>query len=147
MEPTFSGGQYLFVDVLSYWLRAPERGEVVVLRPPFKTSAHYIKRIIGLPGETLTFKDGQITIKTGGKDEILVENYLSADAKTAPGSDQITLGPNEYFVMGDNRRNSADSRVFGPVPQKNLEGRAFLRLFPPAKISYLPGYAATVTQN
>lgn len=147
MEPTFSGGQYLFVDVLSYWLRAPERGEVVVLHPPFELSSNFIKRIVGLPGETINFQNGIVSITKNGQTKILVESYLSDDAKTAPGNYTVTLGPDEYFVMGDNRRNSSDSRVFGPVPRVDLEGRAFLRLFPPTKISYLPGYASIVTTN
>lgn len=147
MVPTFDNGQYLFVDILSYWLRTPARGEVVVLRPPLNSSAYFIKRVIGLPGETVTFNDGQIIIKSGSTTKVVDEIYLGQEARTAPGRSTTTLGENEYFVMGDNRRNSTDSRVFGPVTRQEIKGRAFVRLLPLSKITYLPGSVKSLSAN
>src|SRR3989338_11076480 len=120
MEPNFDDREYLVIDELTYQFREPERGEVVVFRYPNNTKEFFIKRIIGLPGETVTVKNGQISIKDGsenGEPFILQENYLPSDLKTFPEKEFI-LVENQYLVFGDNRRNSSDSRIWGPLDKK-----------------------------
>ena len=129
MEPNFHNWDYLIVDEVSYRFRAPERGEVIVFKFPHDPSQRYIKRIIGLPGETVEVKDGQIIISSHGSVAMVMEEseYLSSDT---PGMVMIDLGENEYFVMGDNRQYSSDSRTWGSLPENLIIGRVFMRVFP-----------------
>jgi signal peptidase I len=131
MEPNFEDKQYLIIDEITYRFRQPERGEICVFRYPEDPSQFFIKRIIGLPGETVTISGGKVTITTlAGKTETLDESaYLSPTVVTA-GEKSVTLGTDEFFVMGDNRPDSLDSRIFGPVPRKNIIGRVMLRGWP-----------------
>jgi len=131
MEPNFEDGQYLIIDELSYILRNPERGEVIVFRYPQDPSQFFIKRIIGLPGETVSIQEGIVTITTATDSDSfeLNEVYLPSHLVTAPNS-RVTLGESEYFVMGDNRLESSDSRRWGALEEDFLIGRAFLRLWP-----------------
>jgi len=130
MEPAFHNNDYLIVDEISYRIREPERGEVVVFRYPRNPSQRFIKRIIGLPGETIEIKDGQVMIIKNGKPQILDESdYLPFSFKT-PGNLKITLKEGEFFVLGDNRTVSADSRSWGPLPRKYIIGRVFVRAWP-----------------
>ncbi|MCC6290500.1 signal peptidase I [Candidatus Nomurabacteria bacterium] len=133
MDPTFHNNEYLIVDELSYHLREPVRGEVVVFQYPKAPQTHFIKRIIGLPGETIAIHGNEVTIN-GVK---LNEDYIKKpfDSELPP----TKLFDNEYFVMGDNRSVSLDSRAWGTVEKHFMTGRAFLRLFPLTKISLLPG--------
>jgi signal peptidase I len=128
MEPTFSNGNYLLVDELTYRFREPERGEVVVFRYPQDTSSYFIKRIIGLPGETVEVKNGQVDILKNGVSQVLREPYVLQRAATADFSK--TLGSDEYFVMGDNRSFSFDSRSWGPLPKDDVVGMVRFRLWP-----------------
>ena len=135
MEPNFENGDYLIVDELSYRLREPQRGEVIVFKYPGNLSQRYIKRIIGLPGETIDIKEGEIVISSQGKKYVLDESrYLPPDFKTL-GTDLITLGQDEYFVLGDNRLFSSDSRRWGPLPREDIIGRVFLRILPFAALA------------
>jgi len=130
MEPNFENGDYLIIDEISYRFRQPERGEVIVFKYPNNPSQLFIKRVIGLPGETVSIKDNQITIIKDSKTQVLSEkNYLSPSLKTW-GDMQVVLGNNEYFVMGDNRPFSYDSRRFGILPKDDIIGRVFLRAWP-----------------
>ena len=130
MEPNFENGDYLIVDELSYRFREPQRGEVIVFKYPGDRSQRYIKRIIGLPGETIEIKEGEIVVSSQGKQYVLDESrYLSSNFKT-PGKILVTLGQNEYFVLGDNRFFSYDSRRWGLLPKEDLIGRVFLRILP-----------------
>lgn len=136
MEPNFSDGQYLIIDELSYNFKSPERGDVIVLRPPMQPSIFFIKRIIGLPGEEVKIEGGRIII--AGTDlgrAILKEEYIPDGVDTIPDS-IIKLKDDEYFVLGDNRQRSSDSRAWGPLPKYNITGKAFLRLWPLSKISF-----------
>lgn len=135
MDPTFETGDYLIVDELTYRFRTPERGSVLIFKYPIDPSKSFIKRIIGLPGETISFLNGQITIINLEHPNgfILEEPYIKSVRKET--ADYI-LGTGEYFVLGDNRPLSADSRIWGPVPEKNIIGRPIFRLFPPA---FFPG--------
>lgn len=138
MDPTFNNGEYLIVDELSYHFRAPERGEVIIFRFPEEQTKFFIKRVIGLPGETVTVKNSQVAIKTAaGKSITLTEPYLNQDSFQADTN--VTLNEHEYFVMGDNRQVSYDSRTWGPVTDDLIAGRALLRLFPPQRAAILPG--------
>lgn len=130
MEPNFYNGDYLIVDELSYQFRAPERGEVVVFKYPNDTTQRYIKRIVGLPGETVAVNAGKVFIYQEGSpvalDELL---YLPSTTQTQ-GNIKIVLGKDEYFVLGDNRMLSADSRAWGTLPEKDLIGRVMFRAWP-----------------
>ncbi len=138
MFPTFQNGNYLIVDELTYDFSKPQRGDVIVFRYPGNPSIFYIKRIIGLPNETITIKDGRVTItEPSGAARALTEPFISA--KDTTYNIKTTLGPKQYFVMGDNRPESSDSRVWGPVPSRNIIGRVFLRLFPPNGFGVFPG--------
>jgi signal peptidase I len=139
MDPTFTSGQYLIVDQLTYHFHDPERGDVVIFKFPRNTSTYFIKRIIGLPGETLIVNQGEITIinSENPKGFILDDTYRT----THPSFEtfKVTLGESEYFVMGDNRPQSSDSRLWGPLEKKYIIGRPFVRLTPLSKISVFPG--------
>lgn len=138
MVPTFENGQYLIVDELTYHFSAPKRGDVIVFKYPRNPSEFYIKRIIGLPDETVYIQNGQISIKKAdGSTLMLDEPYV---INKGNGSDQTyAVGKDEYFVMGDNRPESSDSRSWGMMPKEDLVGRAFLRLLPFQNISVFPG--------
>lgn len=131
MIPTFQNGEYLIIDELSYLLRPPQRGEVIVFRYPRDPSQFFIKRIIGLPGETVVIENGFVAIKNSSSPNkfLLDESYLSDMIVTAPDS-TTQLGDKEYFVMGDNRMESSDSRRWGVLETDFLIGRALLRLWP-----------------
>lgn len=145
MEPTFHTDEYLIVDQLTYHLEEPRRGDVVVFRYPKDPSKFFIKRIIGLPGDTITIAGKEVTItNTLYPEGILVQEPYVHSMK--PGS-TITeiLGPGEYFVMGDNRDQSSDSRSWGVLQRDKIVGRAFLRLFPFTEVSAFPGRYDTET--
>lgn len=138
MYPTFESGDYLIVDQLTYRLSEPKRGDVVVFKYPNDTRVFYIKRIIGLPGETVHIDEGKTSVtKTDGTTLTLDESYIVAEDATY--TIDATLGEDEFFVMGDNRPRSSDSRVWGSLPRKDLMGRAFIRLLPPSSAGVLPG--------
>jgi signal peptidase I len=147
MSPTFETGQYLIVDQLTYHLEPPTRGDVVIFRYPEDPSKFFIKRLIGLPGETVEIQGQKVSIRDPktGKSTTLDEPYLH-DFNTRDDYLTVTLGPDEYFVMGDNRGASSDSRVWGAVPKKLMVGRAFVRLLPANKISLFPGAHPSYTQ-
>ncbi len=139
MLPTIAPREYLVIDVLSHLLREPERGEVLIFRYPFDTSVYFVKRVIGLPGETVTITDGAVTIeKPTGELVILTEEYLF-DAYRTRETQTTKLAEGEYFVMGDNRKGSSDSRVWGPLQKKFIIGYALLRLYPLERIELYPG--------
>jgi signal peptidase I len=140
MVPTFQNGDYLIVDKISYELGSPHRGDVVVFRYPKNPSQFFIKRVIGLPGETVDVKSQENLVTITNKehpdgfalDESFVKNVGGID-------DHIVLGDNEYFVMGDNRIASSDSRYWGPVTKNFFVGKVFSRLLPITNIDLWPG--------
>ena len=146
MDPTFEDGQYLIVDELSYHFREPVRGEVLIFKYPKDPSKYFIKRIIGLPNETVSIKEGVVSVtSTGNPDGLtLDEPYVQL---TKSDTLNYTLGESEYFVMGDNRLQSADSRLWGPVPENNIIGRPFLRFIPPSLLPGAMAYEETKTTN
>ncbi len=138
MDPTFHNGQYLIVDELSYRLEAPSRGDVIIFRYPKDPTEFFIKRIIGLPNETVSIDGNAITvIKVDGKIISLSEPYVVNHGNGSANS--YSLKADEYFVMGDNRPESSDSRVWGTLPRDNIVGRAFMRLLPFDAVGFFPG--------
>jgi len=135
MEPNFENGDYLFVDELSYRLESPQRGEVIVFKYPNDVSQRYIKRIIGLPGETIEIKDGKVDVFNKDGEKILKEETYIPEGVLTLGDIRITLKENEYFVLGDNRIASSDSRRWGPVPKEDIIGRVFFRVWPLATLT------------
>lgn len=139
MDKTFHNNDYLIVDKLSYRFSEPARGDIIVFEFPLDTTRHHIKRIVGLPGETIS-TDGEsvrIVNDTYPEGTVLKEPYISMHEITY--RDTRTLGPDEYYVMGDNRDNSLDSRRSGPLNKRFITGRALVRLYPFTGISLLPG--------
>ena len=134
MDPTFQDGQYLVIDEISYRFRSSVRGEVVVFKYPYSTTNEYfIKRIVGLPNETVKISDNKITIKNQDNLDgvLLKEPYLSSSLITdSYEKTEWTLKSDEYFLMGDNRTVSYDSRRFGPIQKKYITGRVWFRAFP-----------------
>ena len=146
MHPTFENLDYLIIDEIIYRFKAPSRGDVVVFRYPKDPSIFYIKRIIGLPNETLSINHGVVTVTTvAGEKLALAESYIVNEDATY--TKDVSLNPGEYFVMGDNRPNSSDSRIWGPLPKKNIIGRVDLRLLPIQKSSFFPGDASYTFAN
>ena len=138
MYPTFHDGQYLIVNELTKYIGSYQRGNVIILRYPNDPSKYFIKRIIGLPGETVTIHEGVVSITSPERKEPLVldEPYVK---NSKLDSSSRTLDNEEYFVMGDNRAQSSDSRVWGPVPKRLMDGKAMIRLFPIDAIGIDPG--------
>ena len=140
MSPTFENGEYLIVDELTYRFNEPERGDVVIFRYPRNPKEFFIKRIIGLPGETVVVQDNTVSITTtDGATLTLDEPYIKNLGNGANATYEVDQ--NSYFVMGDNRPESSDSRIWGLMPRENLIGRAFVRLLPVTNVSLFPGSA------
>lgn len=138
MYPNYHDGEFLLTDKISYRLREPKRGEVVIFRAPGREEVDFIKRIVGLPGERLKIENGRLVVNG----EVLAETYLPEDSLTITGSyfdegEEIILPDNAYFVFGDNRSHSSDSREWGPVPAENIVGRAWLRYWPLTKFGLI----------
>jgi len=145
MEPNFYDHEYLIIDEISYRFKEPSRGDIIVFRYPKNPQEYFIKRIIGLPGEKIQVKDGQVRIINNNNQDgsILDEPYLANGTKTYSLTEDITsLGEKEFFVLGDNRNSSKDSRSFGPVNRSFITGRVILRGWPFSRISLfkLPEY-------
>lgn len=138
MFPTFENSDYLIVDELSYHLGEPERFDVVIFKYPKDPSKFYIKRIIGLPNEEVVVRGNNVTIIN----EVYPEGLKLEQPFVENDGDnnlRVELGADEYFVMGDNRSASSDSRYWGPVKKDLLIGRAFIRLLPVGEMGILPG--------
>lgn len=139
MDDTFSDGEYLIVDQLTYQFESPKRGEVIIFRYPGDPSKFFIKRVIGVPGDTITIDGDSVTIQneTYPTGQRLQEPYIAQMSDSANIIEQ--LGDGEYFVMGDNRDHSSDSRAWGILTEDRILGRAFVRLFPLTEIDTFPG--------
>lgn len=134
MEPNFYDHEYLIIDELSFRFREPERGEILVFRSPPDPSQFFIKRLIALPGETIEITDGVIKIYNTEHPNglILEEDYL--DQTSTTGKVKVTLGEDEYYVLGDNRNSSLDSRSFGTISADAVIGRVWVRGLPISRI-------------
>ena len=148
MEPNFHNGDYLLIDEVSYRLKKPERGEVIVFHYPGDGNFYYIKRIIGLPGEELEAKNGKIVVynKEFSDGLVLNESYLPPNLDTIFKGERVKLDNGHYFVMGDNRNFSFDSRSWGPLAENEIVGLVRLRLWPFNKVMAFekPAYFANI---
>lgn len=139
MYPNFHDGDYLLTDKISYRLNQPKRGDVIVFVAPKNEEYDYIKRIIGLPGDTVSItEDDRVKINN----EIFNETYLPSEFKTFGGSfleagKTVNVPQEEYFVLGDNRNHSSDSREWGFVPRKNIIGKAWFRYWPLNQMGFI----------
>lgn len=133
MEPNFYERDYLIIDEITYRFRKPERGEIIVFLSPVNRD-HYLKRLIGLPGERIRVENNKVIVYNVEYPEgvVVEENYLG---ESTPGSSNYTLGDNQYFVMGDNRDASFDSRRFGPIDDNAIIGRVWFRGWPFTRVS------------
>lgn len=131
MEPNFHDNEYLIIDEITYRFQKPHRGDIVVFRYPLDPSQYFIKRIIGLPGETVEFQEGKVYIYNDEYENGVPvdESYLPVGILTQ-GEKSIVLSLDEYYVLGDNRSSSLDSRRFGPVHQRNVIGKVWFRGWP-----------------
>lgn len=162
MEPTFQDKEYILVNELSYHLVSPKRGDVVIFRHPTPACndfieksylnqvffqgpcSNYIKRVIAGPGETVTVRDGRVSVRTkSGQEMQLNEDYIQSNIPTL-GNQTVSLGKNEFYVMGDNRspNASSDSREWGVLPKDHILGRALVILLPPGNFGFVktPAY-------
>ena len=146
MQPTFFSHQYILTDLLTYRFHSPDRGDVVVLQDPQDTSLDLIKRVVGLPGESIMFKNGAVYIKNPQHPNgyLLNEPYIMTGAQTQAESatkndSWYQIPQNYYFVMGDNREHSSDSRDLGAVNKNLIIGRAWFRYWPLNAIRFIPG--------
>lgn len=137
MVPTFENGDYLIIDEVTYRRHSPDRGEVVVFRFPTNHKRFLIKRVIGLPGETVSISGNKVSIsKADGEVVQLDEPYVNGNFSSYGTWE---LGDKEYFVMGDNRQKSSDSRSWGLLNEDLIVGKTFMRMFPLNEIHYQPG--------
>jgi signal peptidase I len=139
MEPNLHDGEYVLIDKVSYLLHAPERGDVIVFVRPGVPD--YIKRVIGLPGDTVEVRGGQVVVNG----VMLEEPYITQAIQSDQAARQIESG--RYFVMGDNRNNSSDSRSFGTVPLADIVGRAWVVYWPPSEWAAVPHYTYAALQS
>lgn len=139
MEPNFHDHEYLIIDEISYRFNEPQRGDIIVFKYPKDPRQFFIKRVIGLPGETVKIENGLVFITSSdGQTKTLKEDYLSPDMETRlpiTSYGEIKLKNNEYYLLGDNREQSLDSRVFGPVKSDFIIGRTWLRGWPFNKLT------------
>lgn len=131
MYPNFHDGEYLLTDKISYRFSQPKRGDVIIFKAPRNEEYEYIKRVVGLPGERIKISQGKIFVN----DQAINEFYLASEYQTRggafwPENQTLVVGENKYFVLGDNRSHSSDSRDWGPVPQENIIGKAWFRYWP-----------------
>jgi signal peptidase I len=132
MYATLDDNDYLIANKIDYRLHAPQRGDIIILRPPADNSKDFIKRVIALPGEKLLIRDSHVYINGHMLDEpYLPEAWIQLNNWTGTGGpDGTVIPPNQYFVMGDNRNRSQDSRLFGPIGRDRIDGRAWFRIWP-----------------
>lgn len=141
MVPTFENKDYLIIDELSYRFHEPKRGDVIVFHPPVDSATYYIKRVIGVPGDTVTIANSVVSITNAEHPDgvVITEPYITKDL--AGDNYSVTVTDGHYFTMGDNRPASFDSRKWGLLPKEKIIGRVFLRLYPFGQIGIFPGAA------
>lgn len=131
MEPNFHDHQYLIINEITYRFDEPKRGDIIVFRYPKDPRQYFIKRVIGLPGEKVQVKEGKVYIFNDEyKNGVAINESMYLDTSITVGNKEVELGEDEYFVMGDNRSASLDSRSFGAVPERLIVGKVWLRGFP-----------------
>ncbi|MCX6740622.1 MAG: signal peptidase I [Candidatus Parcubacteria bacterium] len=139
MEPNFYDHEYLIINEISYRFTGPERGDIIIFRYPKDPSQYFIKRVIGLPGDIIKLKDNKIYIKTKETSDFVAldeTEYLNEDVNTLSfGRSDYELEADQFFVMGDNREQSLDSRRFGPIDRRLIIGKAWIRGWPFDKVT------------
>jgi signal peptidase I len=139
MYPTVTDNDYLIATKVDYRLHAPSRGDIIIMRDPYDNTRDFIKRVIGVPGDHVVIRQGQVFING----HLLRETYINSEAWTENADwplgqttdpQGVLLKSDEFFVMGDNRNHSSDSRVFGPVRRDQIEARAWIRVLPLSRI-------------
>src|SRR6266567_5393261 len=131
MFATLDDNDYLIANKIDYRLHAPQRGDIIILRPPTSNSTDFIKRVIALPGEKLLIRSGVVYINGHKLDEpYLPDEWTNDNSYPHNGSDGEVMPANSYFVMGDNRNRSQDSRFFGPITRDRIDGKAWFRIWP-----------------
>ncbi len=128
MTPALRSDERVLVDKLSVRFASPERGEIVVFRDPAASGAVLVKRILALPGETVRFLGDEVAVVPVGREDDPCSRL------EGPGAVEVTLGPDEYFAIGDNRARSSDSRQWGPLPADTILGRVRWRIYPPTRV-------------
>ena len=137
MEPSFHDKEFLLTNKFGYKVlkKIPDRGDVVVLKPPNEPDKEFIKRVIGLPGETVAIHDGKVFIDgIELKESYITENFSTQGAFFLQTGQEVTVPEGQFFVLGDNRNNSSDSRYWGFVPMKDIVGRAWFVYWPPSSV-------------
>lgn len=143
MKPNFTDGEYILTDKISYRFSKPQRGDVIIFQAPTDPEVDFIKRIIGLPGEKVKISDGKIIIYNDTHKDgfTLNEPYdikgPTSGGKEVPQNTEVSVGNNQYFVLGDNRVESFDSRSWGMLPKENITGKAWLRYWPLNKLGFV----------
>ncbi len=143
MYPTLNDGDYILVNRMAYIFDGPKRGDIVIFEPPYTGKDDYIKRVVGLPGERIEYKAGEIWID-GERISETSDHVLSdptGEITNLENSDSASgelIGEDEYYVIGDNRSHSLDSRAFGPVKKSKILGKAFLIFLPPGHFQFIP---------
>jgi signal peptidase I len=140
MEPNIHDGQYLLVNKIVYYFRQPQRGEVIVFHPSASPHTNYVKRVIALPGERVKAVNGKVYINRGNGWELLDEPYLKTNAVYS--FEWLRPIPQDhYFVLGDNRNHSSDSRLWGPISRETIIGKAWFRYWPLKEWGLIPSYS------
>lgn len=143
MQPNFHDGEYILTDKISYRFGKPQRGDVIIFKSPTDPDVDFIKRVIGLPGETIKISDGKVVITNDQNPNgfTLSEPYdingPTSGGKEAPQNTEVKIGTDQFFVLGDNRLESFDSRSWGLLPMKNIIGKAWLRYWPLNKFGFV----------
>lgn len=143
MFPAFENSEYLLTNKITYRFNIPQRGDIIIFKSPENKKYDYIKRIIALPGEKISLKDGKIFINGSKLNEsaYLSENIYTKGSNFLPEGKELKVPKNQYFVIGDNRPNSSDSREWGYISIENIIGKAWLRYWPPSRFGFIPAIA------
>jgi signal peptidase I len=136
MEPNFQDGECIMVSKLSYRSSGPQRGDVIIFDPPFDSEYPFIKRVIGLPGDTVEINDGKVSINGTTLEE---DEYIAAQPNYTMSAQEVP--ENEYFVLGDNRNHSNDSHNGWTIPRDNIIGKAWFSYWPPSKLGGVKHYS------
>ena len=141
MEPGLHTGEWVLVNNLAYHFGSPQRGDVIVFHPPTDPGEQYIKRLIGLPGDTISITTTSIIVDSHTLKEPYIYPISPGEVENSSVLPKITLDANSYFVLGDHRQDSLDSRIFGSVPKQNIIGKAQFVMWPPNALEGLPTYS------
>ena len=137
MHPNFPDGEYLLTQKISYYLREPERGDVIVFKPPISEEDEFIKRVIGLPGDKVEVRNGKVYVNEKELKETYLTDVYTAEGQFLAEGEEFIVPDGKYFTMGDNRPHSSDSRSWGPITKKEISGKAWLIYWPPTLAGFI----------